>query len=126
MRMILPHQLLILGAALLALGGLAGPVIAFGLPKASRYRRGIFALLPQAVATLGAAACATGWFVAKRALKVWHESGVDPAPALAASLEKVIAWKNEWGLMQAGFILVGLVLAALPMWRGQAGEKPIS
>ena len=119
----LPHHLLILGAALLLLGALAGPVIAFGLPNASRYRRGIFALLPQLAATLGAAGCVLGWVMARRAVLAWQETEVIPAPALKASLDQVIVWKEQLGFFQAGFILLCLVLAALPIWRGQASES---
>ena len=118
----LPHHLLILGAALLALGALAGPVIAFGLPRGSRYRRGIFALLPQMAATLGAASCVAGWLLAKRAVQSWQETQVIPAPAMKASLDQVILWKEQLGFFQAGFILIALVLAALPIWRGQASD----
>ena len=120
----LPHNLLILGATLLLFGGIAGPVIAFGLPLASRYRRGIFALLPQLFATLGAASCVAGWVLARRAVQAWQETQVIPAPAMKASLDQVIAWKEQLGFFQAGFILLCLVLAALPIWRGQAIESP--
>lgn len=118
----LPHRWVLLGAALLATGALAGVVIAWGLPRASRYARGPWAVIPQLLASGGAGCAVWGWFAARRLITAWRLTDTPPGPELEASLNRVIGWSQAYGAWQAAALLACLMLAAQPIWRGRAHD----
>ena len=112
----LPDRWMLLGGALLA----AGALVALGillLPRSHRLRCGLFPLLPQLIATAGASAAVWGWFVARRVVNQWKIEDMPPLPDLKQSVERVIDWKDRFGLLLPALLLLGLLLSALPIWR---------
>ncbi len=112
----LPDQWFLLGGALLALGALLGLGMMF-LPRGHKLRRGFFPVIPQVVASIGAAGLVWGWYLARRLLQQWQIEDMPPAAALRDSIDRVIDWKDRLGLLLPVLLLLGLLLSALPIWR---------
>jgi hypothetical protein len=113
----LPDQWFLSGAWLLLLGALTGVGMLL-LPRGHRLRRGFMPILPQLLATAGASGMVWGWFLARRILMEWKISEMPPALELQNSVERMRDWKDSLGLLLPGLLLLGLILSALPMWRG--------
>lgn len=118
----LPDRWLLLGAALLGLGALMGVGMLL-LPRGHKLRQGFMPIVPQLFASAGAGSAVWGWYVARKLLQQWHMTETPPVAALRDSIDRVIDWKEQLGLLLPAILLGGLILSALPIWRGGIREK---